>query len=111
MFSFAVILWRLFGSRSQYKQAEEIDAKHFMNEVGGDYDFLKELGKIAPPARQRDIIRKVCALLVASNFLLYICLWFKSNTYFTNSMIMVLKSSHREADLLYIKIALLRYLP
>jgi hypothetical protein len=71
VFSFAIILWRLFGSKKQNKgyqeekretkRAEPTDHESTKGEDdGGDeYAFLQENGKFLPPPRQREAIRKV----------------------------------------------------
>jgi hypothetical protein len=66
VFSFAVILWRLFGSKSHYEQTVQEDE---------EYTFLQVNGRFAPPPKQREIIIKVCRHFTAN------LLYFDSNLY------------------------------
>jgi hypothetical protein len=83
VFSFAVILWQLFGTKAQ----NEIDSTEYQDsgdpttvdlntsEDEGEYEYLKENGRYVPPPQQREIIRKVplsvrCSIIIAVfNFL------------------------------------------
>ncbi len=49
VFSFSVILWRLFSSEDN----------HGLSTLEDPYEFLKENGKPMPPPKQREVIRKV----------------------------------------------------
>ena len=57
VFSFAVILWRLFGDKLQYKRARQLAVTK--EEEDEQFDFLKIEGRFGPQPQQREIIRKV----------------------------------------------------
>lgn len=56
LFSFAVILWRVFGSKSQYTERKDDSPD---DDGDDEYAFLRENGRPLPPPRQREIIKKV----------------------------------------------------
>jgi hypothetical protein len=74
IFSFAVILWRLFGSRAQYepqhangvaengKKTDKGAPSSLNDEDDEEFDFLKVDGKHVPPPKQRELIRKVLSI-------------------------------------------------
>lgn len=51
VFSFSIILWRLFGSSSQYCASHE--------DLDREFWYLQKNGKFIPPPKQREVIRKV----------------------------------------------------
>ena len=59
VFSFAVILWRLFGSKLQGKKARKLTVTEEEEEADEELDFLKVKGRLGPVSQQREIIRKV----------------------------------------------------
>jgi len=63
VFSFAVILWRLFGSRAQYDppaaNGKGTAGEKINDEDDEEFDYLKVDGKHVPPPKQREMIRKV----------------------------------------------------
>ena len=59
IFSFAVILWRLFGSSTLYTE-------NYNASESEDYAFVMENGRMFPPPRIREVIRKVCLSFISS---------------------------------------------
>lgn len=56
VFSFAVVLWRLFGSKLRYMQT------YTQEDEDDEFSFLKYNGKFGTHLKQREIIRNVCFL-------------------------------------------------
>jgi hypothetical protein len=76
VFSFAVILWRLFGAKAQNEidstkpqdsgDNAAVDLK--TSEDEREYEYLKENGRYVPPPQQREIIRKVLLPVYIFNY-------------------------------------------
>ena len=79
VFSFSIILWRLFGSRAQYEptgvvegaRGEAKNNKQMNDENDEEFDYLKVDRKHVPPPKQRDMIRKVCISFFFPNLFLF----------------------------------------
>jgi hypothetical protein len=58
VFSYAIILWRLFGTKAQ--NGALIASPNDEDDIDeSEHEYLKENGKYLPPPKQREIIRKV----------------------------------------------------
>eukprot|EP00026_Physarum_polycephalum_P000182 Phypoly_transcript_00182.p1 GENE.Phypoly_transcript_00182~~Phypoly_transcript_00182.p1 ORF type:complete len:2033 (+),score=208.26 Phypoly_transcript_00182:30-6101(+) len=58
VFSFAIILWRLFGSKAQNGALVESQVQGEDEIDESEHEYLKKHGKFFPPPKQRDVIRK-----------------------------------------------------